>query len=426
MDAQQEIIELLGFQRTEGILNLDNFSAIDIIKEFGSPLLVFSIRRLVNNYESIFKAFNTQFNKIYIAYALKANYLPSICTTLANIGAGAEVMTGMELFLAEQAGFDPQKIVLNGPAKSPNELSQAARAKVGLINAESLEELKDLAETQWSASLNQVGIRITPRMSKEIRKNALVRPESKLGLDIERAMKAAKKYCQNTDFPLRAISVHVGCRHPPGLDVFSNSVKELAAFGRRLEVELGIDLSAVDIGGGFPPRYLLEKTGTDIEDFADAAHEHLAILRSSPTLIAEPGRYLVGDAMVCLAAVIRKKKSGGQTWALLNVGANVLIPLGFTNYDIVPCRYKTPQKEKMSVGGPLCQPNDEFARNLNINLAKGDYVAILNAGAYTLSMAGQFGYPPPGIVKIEDATCKLIRSPKSYDEVLSYLEDRNT
>ncbi|MFQ5977953.1 MAG: diaminopimelate decarboxylase family protein [Candidatus Heimdallarchaeota archaeon] len=426
MDAQQEIIELLGFQRAEGILNLDGISSVDIIKDYGSPLLVFSVRRLISNYESIFKAFNTQFGKVNIAYALKANYLPSICTALANEGAGAEVMTGMELFLAEQAGINPQKIVFNGPAKSPNELSQAARAKVGLINAESLEELKDLAETQWPAQLNQVGIRISPRMSKEIRKNALVRPESKLGLDIERAKKAAKRYCKSPNYSFQSISVHVGCRHPPGLDVFTNSVKELAAFGRYLETELGLELSTVDVGGGFPPRYLLEKTGTGIEDFASAAHEHLAVLRSSPTLIAEPGRYLVGDAAVCLASVVRKKKSGGQTWALLNVGVNVLIPLGFANYDIIPCKFKTPQKEKLSIGGPLCQPNDEFARNLNINLAKGDPVAILNAGAYTLSMAGQFGYPQPGIAKIEDENLNLIRSPKSYDEVLQYLEDQNT
>jgi diaminopimelate decarboxylase len=331
-------------------------------------------------------------------------------------------MTGLELYLAQQSGFDPAKMVFNGPAKSKEELNEAIRIGIGLINAESLEELKELAETQWTAPISQVGIRIAPKMAREVRKNALIRPESKLGLDVERAIKAAKKYGMNMKLPLGAISVHVGCRHPPGIEVFQNSMKKLAAFGRHLETTLGIDLNIVDVGGGFPPRYLLEQTKADIDAFAAVAHEQLSILRSSPTIVIEPGRYLVGDAMLCLASVVRKKKSSGQTWGLLDVGVNVLIPLGFSNYDIVPCKPRLPQKERLSIGGPLCQPNDEFIRDVKLNLVQGDVVAILNAGAYTLSMAGQFGYPQPGIVKIENGKPKLIFERRSYEGVLLSLK----
>lgn len=418
-----EIIHLLGHKRVGGTLILDENSSTELIKEFGSPLLVFSPRRLIENYETVFKAFKRHFNNNIIAYAFKANYLPSVCSVLSNMGSGAEVMTGLELYLAQQSGFDPAKMVFNGPAKCTEELTQAIRIGIGLINTESLEELKELAETQWPAPINLVGIRIAPKMSKEIRKNALIRPESKLGLDVERAIKAAKKYGVNTKLPFGAISVHVGCRHPPGIEVFENSMKKLAAFGRHLETKFGIDLSTVDVGGGFPPRYLLEQTKVDIDTFAAVAHEQLSVLRSSPTIVIEPGRYLIGDAMLCLASVVRKKKSSGQSWGLLDVGVNVLIPLGFSNYDIVPCKSRIPKKERLSIGGPLCQPNDEFIRDTKLNLVQGDVVAILNAGAYTLSMAGQFGYPQPGIVKIENGKPKLVYARRSYERVLSSLKD---
>ncbi|MFX0116522.1 MAG: diaminopimelate decarboxylase family protein, partial [Candidatus Hodarchaeota archaeon] len=241
-------------------------------------------------------------------------------------------------------------------------------------------------------------------------------------LDVERAFKAAKKYGRKANSLFGAISVHVGCRHPPGLTVFENSVKELANFGHRLEKELGIELSMVDVGGGFPPRYKLEQTGHNIEAFANIANEHLAILQSSPILVVEPGRYLVGDAIVGLGSVVRKKKSSGQSWALLDIGVNVLIPLGFANYDIVPCQLRTPEKERVSIGGPLCQPNDEFIRDASLDLLQGDIVAIFNAGAYTLSMAGQFGYPRPGIVRIDQGEPKLIRRSESFKAVWESLE----
>ncbi len=418
----EQTINSLGFEYKKNQLFLDTISSIHLVEEFGSPLMVLSSRRLSDNYNAIERSFLQHFRKLNIAYALKANYNPAVISILGKMGAGSEVMSGLELFLAIKSGILPPKIVFNGPSKLQSDIEKAIELNIGLINVESFEELKDLSECTWKSSLPLIGVRIAPKLTKEVRRNALIQPYSKLGLDSERAIKAIKKYGMSSKIPFGAISTHVGCRHPPGLEVFEQSIRELVDFGRTLEKILGIELESVDIGGGFPPRYLLERNGYSIEHFSELTHTLMSKLASDPSLIVEPGRFLVGDAIICLATVIRKRKTSGQTWALLDVGINVLVPLGFTKYEIHPCVLSKQKKESLSIGGPLCQPNDEFVRNVEMYLGEGDNVAIFNAGAYTTSIAGHFGYPSPAMVKLDSGKSNVIKRRQTYDDIFSILK----
>ncbi|MFQ6125373.1 MAG: diaminopimelate decarboxylase family protein [Candidatus Heimdallarchaeota archaeon] len=403
-----------------GVLEIEGIPYKQFLREDQTPIFVFSQERFKDNISNISNAFQEFFEEVYIAYALKANTLSYVLAVASSVGCWAEVMSAFEMELAQTNRFAPSTMIFNGPAKTIEELQRALAMGVRMINIDSFAELKDIERLMKKTGAHgeeprtQLGIRLHPLLEEALEKRALVRKTSKLGLDPARATKILKYAAKSKVLDISAIHIHIGTQQAtPALH------EGVASFVQEFVIELqkdNIEINTINLGGGFASRYLIESTGHNMRDFAEKIHSAMSKIETPYVLILEPGRFLVGDSFVVLTKIIREKKNWGRNWLLVDAGAHFLIPLRFSTFDVIPTRTTTRSSIK-EIGGPLCLPTDRLQGvKVNFETKEGDILAILNTGAYTISMSEQFGYPRPAIYTVnEERIMKLRRREKLAD-----------
>jgi diaminopimelate decarboxylase len=155
-----ELPDHIKYEKNE--LMIDNVSALELIKEYGTPLFVISEKQARQNYNRLRKAFS-RYPDCLIAYSYKTNYLPAVCNILHQEGAGAEVVSAFELLLAKKLGVLSSKIIFNGPGKSDSEIEMIIDDDIALVNADSIEELERINQiAKAKGKIVDVGIRVKP------------------------------------------------------------------------------------------------------------------------------------------------------------------------------------------------------------------------------------------------------------------------
>ncbi|MFX0065185.1 MAG: diaminopimelate decarboxylase family protein [Candidatus Hermodarchaeota archaeon] len=401
----------LGLKYINNRLHIDSINYKEIIDKFNTPVFVFLESRLLDNISS----FQIAFPGREIAYAMKANYLAQVSKVLCSQNLSTEVMSLFELELALESDFSPHKIIFNGPGKTEAALKKAIQKQIALINIEALSELSDIQ--RLSAEMGHIqkcGVRLQVPMTKKMRQEALIRPGYKLGLDPPTTFEAFERAqtLENVD-PI-ALHTHIGTRRSLGFDLFPQVVERIVEFLETLETKLGVKIKVLDLGGGFPSRMQFETANSTLQALSSAIMEKLESW-TEIHLIFEPGRYLVGDSMICLTRILRTKKSFGENWAITDIGANTIIPLGYSNFVVTPCVKRESYSSLINIGGPLCIPSGIIAKNVPYSIYEKDIIAILDVGAYTLSMEEQFGNLRVGIVRLKDSSLQWIRKTEWND-----------
>ena len=115
-------------------------------REFGTPLFVFSPKLLEASYRSIINAFQSVNLNSDIFFSVKTNPVASVLRKVFELGAGAEVVNEYEFWLVKKLGLPPDKIILNGNVKTDSLIEQSINYEVGLLCAESVEEINRIAE----------------------------------------------------------------------------------------------------------------------------------------------------------------------------------------------------------------------------------------------------------------------------------------
>jgi len=157
-----ELPDYIKYESNE--LIIDGVPAIELIREYGTPLFVISEKQVRRNYNKLRKAFS-RYPKCLIAYSYKTNYLPAVCNILHQDGAGAEVVSAFELLLAKKLGVPSSKIIFNGPGKSDNEIEMIIDEDIALVNADSIEELERINQiAKAKGKIVDVGIRVKPEV----------------------------------------------------------------------------------------------------------------------------------------------------------------------------------------------------------------------------------------------------------------------
>ena len=419
----ENLVQKIDFlDYTNQQLVLEGVTIEQILRNKQTPLFVFSRNRFNNNITEIFSAFQRYFDDFQIAYALKANNLSDVLKNALTNGCWAEVMSTFEIELAQRNGFHPETMIYNGPAKSIEELQDALNRGVKCINVDSFSELKDIETLMRNKEVPKtdiplkLGIRLHPNLDEDLEKRALVKKNSKLGLDPARATKILKYAKKSNVLDISTLQVHIGTQQttPELHEGIANFVQK---FITKLQKD-NIDINTINLGGGFASRYRMEAAGYNILDFAEKIQAALAPLKNSYSLILEPGRFLIGDAFVVLTKILREKKNWGRHWLLIDAGAHFLIPLRFSTFDVIPVKSSEPSTIK-EIGGPLCLPVDRIQGTVDFSAKEGDILAILNTGAYTISMSEQFGYPRPAIYAIENGKLIQLRRRERIDDWLS-------
>ncbi len=407
-----------GAFRTEGgTLWIEALSYREILKQLGTPLLVYSSARLRDNIAEAVAAGQVCPHPIRIHFALKACYLVGVVSLVREAGFNVEVMSEFEYLLARRIGFSPDQVVVNGPAKRPEFLERAVTDGVFLINVESLSEIALLEALGLRAGRTiGVGLRINPLLSRRLR-GPFAPPGSKFGFDVPtgEAAVAVKRIARSRFLSLRAVHCHSYTRqYLP--DAHRAHVAAVVKFVRRVEADLGIRIRVLDFGGGFGSRHLMEARGHTLKSFIATMMDPLKGLQGDREILIEPGRFLVNDAAVCLASVLSCKQNGGRRWVLVDAGRNVLPPRENAEYVAVPSQPR-PGRTRYTLGDFLCMPTEtDPVSFVSGTIEPGEVLAVFNCGAYTFSLAQNFGEMIPNAILVDKAEWISLHRKRSVEE----------
>ncbi|MHA1463466.1 MAG: diaminopimelate decarboxylase family protein [Candidatus Heimdallarchaeaceae archaeon] len=419
MKEIEDKIEHFPYLKYEGdLLYINKKSSLDIVEKTATPFFLYLPERFESNYNKLKSALSKHFAKSHVSYAIKANYLGHILQQAKSLNMNVEAMSLFELLLAEKAGFSYDQIVFNGPAKTVQELELTMAKGIQYLNVESMNELQSIENIAKLKEMKQeITIRIHPLLNEETEKKLLIKKNSKLGIDYERAVKLYK-YAKNSPYlEPNGIHVHVGTNlishsfYDELLDFLNNYIKEL-------ENKHGIEIEHLNLGGGLASKSTLDSNGFDLDRYAEQIATSIENI-DNMTIILEPGRYLVEDSFVALAKVLRTKSSWGRKWAFIDVGANSLIPMRYSHYTAVPGQIKG-KGPYCRIGGPVCLPVDVISNeSVNYQIDEGDKIVVLNCGAYTLSMSEQFGYPRPAVYELDKkGEVKIIKKADNVEDMV--------
>jgi len=420
-----------SFQYKRGELFCEDTSISQIADEIGTPLYLYSNRALIDNYERLKGAFKRV--SPLICYSLKANDNLTLCRILAHLGAGADIVSGGELYKALLAGFSPKRIVFAGVGKTRKEMELALREDIFMFNIESRGELELLENL--SSELHRktrVSLRINPDIDPDT--HPYVRTglkQNKFGLQMEKAEELYLKLRDSKNISPKGIHFHLGSQITR-IDPYLKCVDKMAEFISHLRKE-GVDLEYMDMGGGFGIGYRGKESPLDIEELASRIAP--LIREHELKLIMEPGRYLTGNAGIMVTQILYRKRGKERQFLIVDAGMNDLIrPALYGAYhEIKKLRQpsKTSPMEVIDLVGPVCESTDFFAKDRNLpRSAQGEYLALMDTGAYGFSMASSYNarpLPPEVLVKGEKWT--LIRRREVYRDLVRTeaisLEEKN-
>ena len=402
----------------ENLLHISKKSPLNISEKIATPFFLYLPERFEHNYTQLKTALSKHVAKSHISYAIKANYLGRVLQQASSLNMNIEAMSLFELLLAEKAGFNYNQIVFNGPAKTVQELELAMTKGIQYLNVESMNELQTIENIAKVKEMKQeITIRIHPLLSEETEKKLLIKKNSKLGIDYDRATKLYKYAKNSPHLEPNGVHVHVGT------NLVSHSFyEELFVFMNKYVEELlnkhGIEIEYLNLGGGLASKSTLDSNGFDLNRYAEQISTNIENI-DNMTVILEPGRYLVEYSFVAIAKVLRTKSSWGRKWAFIDIGANSLIPMRYSHYIAVPSQIKG-KGPYCRIGGPLCLPVDVISNeSVSYKIDEEDLIIVLNCGAYTLSMSEQFGYPRPAVYELDKmGEIKIIKKADSVEDMV--------
>jgi diaminopimelate decarboxylase len=405
------------FHYRSGELYCENVPVRRIAAEVGTPFYLYSATTLTRHYQ----VFNTAFADFphIVCFAVKANANLAILRLFARLGAGADIVSGGELYRALQAGVDPGKIVYSGVGKKPEEIKAALKADILLFNLESSQELEEINRIAGRLKRKaRVALRINPDIdakthpyiSTGLKKN-------KFGIDIEQAIEDYRRAQELPHLEVVGVACHIGSQITQ-VAPFVEALERLKELIDRLRA-LGIRIRFLDLGGGLGIQYDQEAPPHPSE-YGQKLLEHLKGLEC--TLILEPGRVLVGNAGVLVTKVLYTKASDTRHFIIVDAGMNDLArPSLYGSYHGLWPVLEGPRPQvKASIVGPICESGDFLAKDrLMPAFAPGELLAVLSAGAYGFSMSSNYNARPrvPEIL-VQDQDFYVIRKRETYRQLI--------
>ena len=396
-----------------------------LAEQFGTPLYVTNESRVIGN----FSAYRKAFPDADINYAAKANGSFAILRMLAREGAGADVFSFGELYMALLAGIPREKILFNGNSKTDFELQKAV--EIGIkVSVDSLDELHTLSKIADSLGKTvEIAFRVNPDVSAKTHpKISTGLRTSKFGIPSEEVVDAYKESNGLPGIVPAGIHCHIGSQI---LDTtpFTEATHKMMDLVEKI-TGLGINLKFVDMGSGLGIPY--KKDEGQAPTPLDHAKAILPVFEErtramgisiSPRLVLEPGRFIVADTTILLTRVNTVKKAA-RNFVGVDAGFNLLVrPTMYDSYHHVVVANKANSKpeDTYTIVGPICETGDIFAKDRTLpHIEKGDLVALLDAGAYGFSMSSQYnGRPRCAEVLIKDGEADIIRSREDFVDLLN-------
>jgi len=410
------------FAYRDGVLHAEAVNLDALAGSVGTPFYCYSTATLERHYQVFAGAFADV--DALVCYAMKANSNQAVIATLAELGAGADVVSEGELMRARLAGVPADKIMFSGLGKTARELSLAVDEGILCINVESEPEL-DLLSAIASAKGRAVNIsvRVNPDVdAKTHHKIATGKAENKFGIPISRAREVYARAANLPGIQVTGVDMHIGSQITD-LDPFDNAFTLLAEFVRTLRGD-GHTISHVDLGGGLGIPYLDDNEPPPHPD-AYAKMVKRATRDLGCRLIFEPGRLIVGNAGILVTRVLFVKRGEAKNFVVVDAAMNDLIrpTLYDAHHEIWPVEEPdaSGRRIRADVVGPVCESGDFLALDRDLaEPAPGALLAVMSAGAYGAVHAGTYNTRPlvPEVL-VKGAEWLVVRPRLEVDQLIA-------
>jgi diaminopimelate decarboxylase len=403
------------YPKSKSTLYCEKVSLPWLAEKYGTPLYVYSAGQILDRYQLFSDAFAHRDH--LICYSVKANSNLSILKLLAARGSGFDIVSGGELQrILEVNKKAARRVVFSGVGKTAAEIDLALAAGILIFNVESESEAALLAERASKLRVRaRVALRVNPDVFAETHPYISTGlREHKFGIDIKSARPVYQEIKRSRYLDPVGISVHIGSQIQTA-EPFGAALAGVADLIRELEAD-GIQIKFVDAGGGLGIDY--RGSASSFDPAAEMAKYAVAVERSleglQVQLLLEPGRFLIAQAGALLASVLVVKRNGSKTFVITDAGMNDLIrpALYQAHHEILPViQNPRAQPAMVDIVGPVCETGDFFARDREMpEVKEGDLVAILDAGAYGMSLSSNYNSRPrPAEVLVEGKRARLIR-----------------
>ncbi len=390
---------------------------VDTIAEAANtPLYLYSKQTILDNFREIKTAFSELDH--LICYALKANSNERILSLLAKEGAGADVVSGGEIYLALKAGFSPDKIVFAGVGKTVEEIEYALNSGVLSLNVESGQELQVINEIAGRCGkVADIAFRVNPNI--DIHGHPYIstgKSENKFGIDVAEMRELVIEAQSSANVKIIGLHCHTGSQIMESMPYLSAS-RFLATLKDELWGE-GVAITHVDIGGGLGVDYesVLNDAGQPESALGgqDILKEIMPELKQLKCkVLFEPGRSIVANSGILITKVLYVKETRGKKFVIVDAAMNDLIrPSLYQAYHkILPVRKNNREITEVDVVGPVCESGDFLAKKrLLPNVERGELLAVMTAGAYGFSLSSNYNARVrPAEVMVDGSEFEVIR-----------------
>jgi diaminopimelate decarboxylase len=409
------------FSYRHGALHAEDVALATIADVVGTPFYCYSSAAIERSFEAFRHAFGGQ--NAFISYAMKANSNQAVLTTLAKLGAGMDVVSEGELRRARSAGVPGERIIFSGVGKTLAEMNLGLDENIFCFNVESEPELEALSHAASDrGAVAPIAIRVNPDVDARTHaKIATGKSENKFGVPISRARDVYAYARTLPGLSVQGVDMHIGSQITD-LQPFDDAFALLAQFVQTLRAD-GHKIEHVDLGGGLGIAYRNDNNPPpSLEQYAKVVARRTAALGCK--VILEPGRAIVGAAGALVASVIYLKKGENKLFVIVDAAMNDLVrpTLYDAHHEILPVKEQEPDAHLMrsDVVGPVCESGDYLALDRDLpDLAAGDLIAIMSAGAYGAVQSGTYNsrlLVPEVLVKGADYA--IVRPRRTYEELI--------
>jgi len=389
-----------------------------VVEKYDTPLYIYNFDYITEKYNELKEAFEG--HKSLISYAVKANSNLSVIRHLSNMGSGADCVSIGEVKRALRAGVAKYKIIFSGVGKRDEEITEALKDDILMLNLESEAEMKRVEQVAKELDKEaRISIRVNPNIDPQTHPYISTGlHENKFGVEIDIA-KRMYIYAKKSKYlnPI-GIHFHIGSQLTE-LNPIKESCEIVADLVRSLNA-INIEIKFFDVGGGLGVVYSDENTISP-KDYADVIFS--AIKGLDLTVVCEPGRYLLANAGYFITKVLYEKENGNKRFVIVDGAMNDLIrPSLYNAYHKIEAIAKEPiEDSKMSVAdvvGPICESGDFFGKDIPLPpLKHNDLLVIYSAGAYGFTMASNYNTRSRSVeVALHSGKDYCIRKRESFED----------
>jgi len=404
------------FTYSNNFLKSEGVEIQKIAESRSTPFYCYSKKAITENYNNFKNSFKNM--DVKICFSLKSNSNLSILNILSNLGAGADVVSEGELRKALRANIEANNIVFSGVGKTEEEISFAIKNHCLQINVESISELNRVNTiAEKIGNKQKVALRINPNVDPNTHgKITTGKIENKFGISVNDAFNIFKNSSEYKNIILDGIAFHIGSNINE-IKPFEDSFQTTSTLLQNLS-DINIPIETIDVGGGVG----IENINFSYSNYSNLISEYFDT--SQKQIIIEPGRSISANTGILVSKILYIKKTEERKFIIIDAGMNdwMRAALYDAQHEVVPIEKKQSKDSvETMIVGPICETTDQFISSKEyFDVKEGEYLAILNTGAYGSSMSSNYNVRPLlEEVMIDGNNYYKIRSRQKFEDLIN-------